>query len=115
MENGTELFEDYAQAYQNLVQVCEEKNVTRDLPTIKAEFAQSNNSWRDTRVKVPNDTWNVETVESELERYEQKYSQVIAIVATTEEVLSGEPSYGTDVKIALSEWQKLKVGGTWCC
>ena len=109
METGTDLFEDYAQAYQNLVQVCDDKNVTRDLPKIKAEFALSNDSWRETRVKVPNDTYNMQSVQSELERYEEKYSQAKAIVVSAEEILRSEVASGVDESIALNEWKKVKV------
>ena len=109
METGTELFEDYAQAYQSLVQVCDEKSVTRDLPKIQAEFAQNNSSWRDTRVKVPNDTWNVESVQTELDKYEQKYAEALGMVVHGQETLSAEPTPRVDEKVALSEWQKVRV------
>ena len=109
VDTGTELFEDYAQVYQNLVRICEENNVKRDLPKIKTEFAQSNESWRDTRVKVPNDMYNVEGVQGELKRYEEKYSLAENIVSSAERVLSIEATALVDERVALSEWQKVKV------
>ena len=109
VDTGTELFEDYAQAYQNLVRLCEENNVTRDLPKIKAEFAQSNDSWRDTRVKIPNDTYNVENVQGELRRYEEKHGQVKEIVNAAEKILNTEATPVVNERIALNEWQKVKV------
>lgn len=112
METGTDLFEDYAQAYQNLVRICEENNVTRDLPKIMAEFTQSNDSWRDTRVKVPKDTWNVESVQEELKRYDEKHAHIKEIVSSAEKVMSTKPTAVVDERIALNEWQKIKV--RWC-
>ena len=113
VDTGTELFEDYAQAYQNLVRICEENNVSRDLPKIKAEFAQNNDSWRDTRVKVPNDTYNVENVQGELKRYEEKHGQVQDIVNSAEKILSTEATPMIDERVALNEWQRVKV--SFCC
>ena len=83
--------------------------MTRDLPKIKAEFAQSNDSWRDTRVKVPNDMYNVEGVQGELKRYEEKYGLVEDIVRSAEKVLTTEATALVDERVALSEWQKVKV------
>ena len=113
VDTGTELFEDYAQAYQNLVRICEENNVARDLPKIKAEFAQSNDSWRGTRVKVPNDTYNVENVQGELKRYEEKYEKTKDIVNAAEKVLGTEATAVVDERVALNDWQKVKV--RFCC
>ena len=83
--------------------------MTRDLPKIKAEFAQSNDSWRDTRVKVPNDTYNVEGVQGELKRYEEKYEQVKKVVCSAEKILTTEVTPLVDERVALTEWQNIKV------
>lgn len=83
--------------------------MTRDLAKIKVDFTLCNDSWRDTRVKVPNDTYCVESVQEELKRYEEKFSRVQKIVSSAEKVLNTEPTTVVDERVALTEWQKVKV------
>lgn len=60
-------------------------------------------------MKVPNDTYNVENVQGEMKRYEDKFQIVQDVVNSAENVLDTESTAVIDERIALNEWQRMKV------